>query len=87
MKKPTLTAVGGTDVPEAQNAAEFYRTLETDTLARTLWGEARGEGHYGMEAVASVILNRVKIADAKGCLLYTSPSPRDAHESRMPSSA
>ena len=24
---------------------------------------------------------------AGGCLLYTSPSPRDAHESRMPSSA
>ena len=24
---------------------------------------------------------------AKTCLLYTSPSPRDAHESRMPSSA
>ena len=23
----------------------------------------------------------------KNCLLYTSPSPRDAHESRMPSSA
>ena len=26
-------------------------------------------------------------AEAWGCLLYTSPSPRDAHESRMPSSA
>ena len=26
-------------------------------------------------------------ATYKGCLLYTSPSPRDAHESRMPSSA
>ena len=25
--------------------------------------------------------------DMQGCLLYTSPSPRDAHESRMPSSA
>ena len=25
--------------------------------------------------------------DANTCLLYTSPSPRDAHESRMPSSA
>ena len=25
--------------------------------------------------------------DAGDCLLYTSPSPRDAHESRMPSSA
>ena len=24
---------------------------------------------------------------ANACLLYTSPSPRDAHESRMPSSA
>lgn len=27
-------------------------------LAKTLWGEARGEGGEGMEAVASVILNR-----------------------------
>ena len=25
--------------------------------------------------------------DAQACLLYTSPSPRDAHEPRMPSSA
>ena len=27
------------------------------------------------------------IREFKDCLLYTSPSPRDAHESRMPSSA
>ena len=27
------------------------------------------------------------IIDAKGCLLYTSPSPRDNRVSRMPSSA
>ena len=27
------------------------------------------------------------ISTADPCLLYTSPSPRDAHESRMPSSA
>ena len=26
-------------------------------------------------------------ADFKFCLLYTSPSPRDGHQSRMPSSA
>ena len=26
-------------------------------------------------------------ANTNTCLLYTSPSPRDAHESRMPSSA
>ena len=29
----------------------------------------------------------MKIRDLGSCLLYTSPSPRDAHESRMPSSA
>ena len=32
---------------------------DVDVLARTLWGEARGEGRVGMEAVASVIINRV----------------------------
>ena len=33
---------------------------------------------------ANLVLTRERIYD---CLLYTSPSPRDAHESRMPSSA
>lgn len=32
---------------------------ELDTLARTLWAEARGEGRRGMEAVACVVQNRV----------------------------
>jgi N-acetylmuramoyl-L-alanine amidase len=31
---------------------------DLDTLARTLWGEARSEGRAGMEAVAHVIMNR-----------------------------
>ena len=30
-----------------------------DIMARTIWGEARGEGHSGMVAVANVIMNRV----------------------------
>ena len=33
---------------------------DRDILARTLWGEARGEGVVGMSAIASVILNRMK---------------------------
>ncbi|WP_341913694.1 cell wall hydrolase [Ferrovibrio terrae] len=33
---------------------------DLDTLARTLWGEARGEGRQGMIAVAWVILNRAR---------------------------
>lgn len=32
---------------------------EADTLARTMYGEARGEGLRGLEAVAHVVLNRV----------------------------
>jgi spore germination cell wall hydrolase CwlJ-like protein len=32
---------------------------EVDVLARTIWGEARGEGSTGMQAVANVITNRV----------------------------
>ena len=32
-------------------------------------------------------LGKNAIAVTADCLLYTSPSPRDAHESRMPSSA
>ena len=31
--------------------------------------------------------NRYSNYSDSPCLLYTSPSPRDAHESRMPSSA
>ena len=37
-----------------------------DILARTLWGEGRGEGAQGMHAIANVILSRVKVAEEKG---------------------
>ncbi len=37
-----------------------------DILARTIWGEARGDGVPGMQAVAAVILNRVHIAQNSG---------------------
>jgi|TARA_R110000751_G_C13791630_1_gene482217 spore germination cell wall hydrolase CwlJ-like protein len=31
---------------------------QVDILARTIWGEARGEGAQGMQAVANVVMNR-----------------------------
>ena len=37
--------------------------------------------------MVTVALRRADLSGNKDCLLYTSPSPRDAHESRMPSSA
>lgn len=66
MKKPKLFAVGGTNAPKDKDMHEFYRTTEADVFARTIWGEARGEGVKGMEAVAAVILNRVAVAEEKG---------------------
>ena len=39
-----------------------------------------------LEAKITVALNQ-KVVGAKTCLLYTSPSPRDKRQSRMPSSA
>ena len=36
---------------------------------------------------SKVYLVKGDLGKEKDCLLYTSPSPRDAHESRMPSSA
>ena len=36
------------------------------------------------EAIKQILKN---LKDNKHCLLYTSPSPRDVEESRMPSSA
>ncbi len=66
MKKPRLIAKNGKPVNKDVDAIEFYRAMETDVLARTIWGEARGQGDLGMEAVAHVVLNRVKIAEEKG---------------------
>ena len=43
-----------------------HTEMEVDTLARTLWGEARGEGEAGMIAVAAVVRNRVDISARLG---------------------
>lgn len=48
--------------------SRFTKSPETaiDTLARTLYGEARGEKVRGIEAVACVIINRVEKALQRG---------------------
>ncbi len=42
------------------------RATTIDILARTIWGEARGETLTGKEAVANVILNRFKLSQRRG---------------------
>lgn len=42
------------------------KAARIDIMARTIWGEARGESLAGKEAVANVILNRLKRAQQRG---------------------
>ena len=58
-------------VPQPLNAAQ------TSGLVELLKAPPKGEEEFLMELLS----NRVP------CLLYTSPSPRDKRQSRMPSSA
>ena len=66
MKKPKLVALDGKAVSKDKTMEDFYREMEVDVLARTLWGEARGESAMGMNAVANVVLNRVRVAEDHG---------------------
>ena len=67
-------------------------------LGRATATEAPGAGSVGTSQLAADAVTEAKIADDAvesehlnnnviSCLLYTSPSPRDVEESRMPSSA
>lgn len=40
--------------------ANVNQNRQADVMARTIWGEARNQGVAGMQAVANVIMNRVK---------------------------
>ena len=44
------------------------------------------ENQIGQEDTPEQFIDNL-VSVFRSCLLYTSPSPRDAHESRMPSSA
>lgn len=47
----------------SQNRSTFS-TADVEYMALTMYGEARGDGYYGMEAVGHVIFNRYKLAKA-----------------------
>lgn len=49
-----------------QDKQAFANEFKTDILARTIWGEARGERSAGMQAVACVVMNRVRLARKMG---------------------
>ena len=66
----------------SQSALDDYLKKHPDLLITELFVKPL----QGMDLIKKVRLNDPN-AQVILCLLYTSPSPRDAHESRMPSSA
>lgn len=53
---------GGESYGPPTSAFTAASAQDIDTLARTIWGEARSEGRAGMQAVANVVMNRFKQA-------------------------
>ena len=67
MRRRTLTPgdAGGNTPVNPSAGRGFIKAMEVDILARTLWGEARGEGGRGMHAVCNVVLNRFALSAAE----------------------
>ena len=77
------------DCRKAVNQAIFRPTAERKAHAIALL-KAMMEAVTNLEEVKPTKTKakaKRKATKRTPCLLYTSPSPRDAHESRMPSSA
>ena len=69
-----------------------WGVIGTGGIANAFANDLKYIENHIVESVLSRNLETAKIFSSnhnrcKGCLLYTSPSPRDVEESRMPSSA
>ena len=77
-----------TDVIRAQALPQLTKAAEGAFVTHDFGGFNYEMPVAGGEKIICVGVNFPdRNAEYKDCLLYTSPSPRDAHESRMPSSA
>lgn len=50
---------------------------DINILAKTLYGEARGEGNMGIEAVACVVMNRVAYSKKRGGKYWWGSTPKE----------
>ena len=69
----------------------IYEAIKEKKILNHLQGEIKTEVKYGKNSRVDIFIDNPKgkncFIEVKSCLLYTSPSPRDATLSRMPSSA
>ena len=89
-RQSSSTIVDGATIEASHFNAEFDQLLAAfaASTGHTHDGTA-GEGGPVTKLLGNTLTFGAGTAgtDITICLLYTSPSPRDAHESRMPSSA
>ena len=86
---------GGAEQDQALTWQSTARTLkqlsqQVPDLANRVAAVAvtgQGDGTWLIDKAGKPVHNALLWLDARACLLYTSPSPRDATLSRMPSSA
>ena len=85
-KDPDLTDLG---IEEAKKAGAYITDLGIafDAMFTSDLVRAQRTGNIILEAIKQTPPITKNIALNESCLLYTSPSPRDATLSRMPSSA
>ena len=82
----TGRAIPETSLGEAPLEATGRVAAEASSLRKADIERWEAEG-MRVEAYVELVGVVGRLAALDTCLLYTSPSPRDAHESRMPSSA
>ena len=84
-KKLSDLAQGGRDASEFLSWQQDMRRMDLENKL----AEIEANRISGLLSYEEAILARQSLVDEnrKNCLLYTSPSPRDATLSRMPSSA
>nr|CUV15985.1 protein of unknown function [Ralstonia solanacearum] len=77
-------AVAALGIPHARSVAAGHVTVSVGVASG--WGQ-EGVSPQVLVKAADGALGEARGGGDGGCLLYTSPSPRDKRQSRMPSSA
>ena len=89
-EQPDNTKVGSENINDEKAENFFHYDLKGKRLYRDENNKILGGVCSGIAAyfgIDPVIVRVLFIISGIGCLLYTSPSPRDRQKSRMPSSA
>ena len=83
----TLREARGTEYPSPKEAALICEKSGADSITIHLREDRRHIQDNDVKAIKVALNTKMNLEMATTCLLYTSPSPRDKRQSRMPSSA